>query len=86
MRTGKTIQVTDMPLRTGRAGVTVTTRGRHVLLRLTGARPAGPVLFQLPAFVHNIAAASAGRVEPATGTVRLPASARAVVVTLRHGA
>ena len=57
------------------------------MLTLSGDQPdqgSGPVLFQLPAFVGNIAHASAGTVDEATGTVTLQATARSVTVTLRH--
>jgi hypothetical protein len=40
------------------------------------------VLFQLPAFVHNISRASAGTVDESTGTVRLNPSVRSVTVQL----
>jgi hypothetical protein len=42
------------------------------------------VLWQLPAFVANIASASAGRVSEESGTVTLPGSVRKVTVRLRH--
>jgi len=42
------------------------------------------VLFQLPAFVGNIAGASAGTVNESTGTVTLPPTARTVTVQLKH--
>jgi hypothetical protein len=42
------------------------------------------VLFQLPAFVGNIASASAGVISEATGTVTLPPTARSVTVQLKH--
>jgi hypothetical protein len=42
------------------------------------------VLFQLPAFVGNIASASAGTVDEATGTVTLAPTVRTVTVTLKH--
>jgi hypothetical protein len=42
------------------------------------------VLFQLPAFVNNVAHASAGTVDQKTGTVTLPASARSVTVELKR--
>jgi hypothetical protein len=64
----------------------VTTKGRAVTLTLPGGRPAGPVLFQLPAFVRNIAAASAGHVDEASGTVTLAPAATTVTVRLRHAA
>jgi hypothetical protein len=57
-----------------------------VTLTLTGDQPSGPVLFQLPAFVHNIAHASAGSVDNKTGTVTLSAGPHAVTVQLKQGA
>jgi hypothetical protein len=44
----------------------------------------GPVQFQLPSFVHNIASASTGKVNQATGTVTLPPALRHVTVSLRR--
>jgi hypothetical protein len=44
------------------------------------------VLFQLPAFVNNIAHASTGTVDQKTGTVTLGASARSVTVQLKQAA
>lgn len=55
-------------------------------LTLTGDQPSGPVLFQLPAFVHNIAHASTGSVDNKTGTVTLSAGPHAVTVQLKQGA
>ena len=40
--------------------------------------------FELPAFVGNIASASAGTVDQAAGTLTLPAHTRSVTVTLTH--
>jgi hypothetical protein len=42
------------------------------------------VLFQLPAFVGNLAGSSAGAIDPATGTVTLSASTHSVRVQLKH--
>jgi len=42
------------------------------------------VTFELPAFVNNIAATSAGTVDNAAGTVTVPAHIRSVTVTLAH--
>ena len=52
----------------------------------TGQAPAGPVLFQLPAFVGNIASASAGTVNQQTGTVTLAPAVRSVTVQLSNPA
>ena len=40
--------------------------------------------FELPAFVNNIATASAGTVDQGTGTVTVPAGTRSVTVVLAH--
>ena len=63
-----------------RADVSISSSGRSVSLTLRGAPPAGPVLFQLPSFIENIASASAGTVDQATGTVTRVADRPA-----RHG-
>ncbi len=42
------------------------------------------MLFQLPAFVGNIASASAGVISETTGTVTLPPTAHTVTVQLKH--
>ncbi len=84
-RPGRTMQLADVPTTAGhRLGLTVSTSGRRVTLTLTGHQPAGPVMFQLPAFVGNIAGVSQGHVTEGSGTVNLPASTRTVTVALRH--
>ena len=72
------ISVTNFPSTDGRRlGVTITASSTtRVSLRLQGARPAGPVLFELPAFLHDVASTSAGTVDQATGTVTLSAGVR----------
>ena len=48
---GAPIAVTNFPTTDGRrAGVSIASSGRSVSLTLSGALPAGPVLFQLPSF------------------------------------
>ena len=82
---GAPIAVTNFPTTDGRrAGVSIASSGRSVSLTLSGALPAGPVLFQLPSFLRNIATTSAGSVNQATGTVTLSPSLRHVTVTLRR--
>ena len=81
------IAVANLPINGGnRMGLNITTNGTRVTLTLSGSSPAGPVLFQLPAFVNNIASATAGATDEATGTVTLPATARTVTVTMTHPA
>lgn len=81
------IALANVPIAGGhRIALNITTNGARVTLTLSGSSPAGPVLFQLPAFVNNIASASAGAIDQATGTVTLPATARAVTVTMTHPA
>ena len=87
LRGGRAITLAGFPTTGGRhIGLTVRGSGRSVTLTLTGDQPAGPVLFQLPAFVHNIAHASAGSVDNKTGTDTLSAGTHAVTVQLKQGA
>ena len=80
---GKVISLANVPTTDGRhAGLTIRTSGATVTLTLTGQPPAGPVLFQLPAFVGNIAHASAGVVNDQTGTVTLAPTTHTVTVQL----
>ena len=82
LASGRPIAVSNFPAADGsRIGVTITTQGNAVTLRLTG-EPSGPVTFELPAFTGNIASASAGTVDNAAGAVTIPASTRSVTVTL----
>jgi hypothetical protein len=81
---GQRIAVSNFPTSDGsRIGATITTRGNAVTLQLTG-KPSGPATFELPAFVNNIASASAGAVDKGAGTVTIPANTRSVTVTLAH--
>jgi hypothetical protein len=83
---GQWIGVSNFPTTDGgRIGATITTRGNAVTLQLTG-RPSGPVIFELPAFVNNIASASAGTVDNGAGSVTVDAHTRSVTVTLAHAA
>ena len=85
LRGGQAISVANFPTTDGRhLGLTIRPNGLAITLSLTGAAPAGPVLFQLPAFVNNIAHASTGTVDQKTGTVTLASSARSVTVQLRR--
>ncbi len=82
---GKVISLAHVLTSAGlHANLTIRTAGQEVTLTLSGQRPAGPVLFQLPAFVGNIAAASAGRIDERTGTVTLRPTVRTVIVRLKH--
>jgi hypothetical protein len=84
---GKVIRVAGFPTTGGHhINLAIRTSGRAVTLTLSGARPAGPVLFQLPAFVGNIAGTSAGQVSEASGTVTVGPAVRSVTVRLRHAA
>jgi hypothetical protein len=82
---GKLISLANFPTVAGRhLGLAIRSGGGSVTLTLSGQAPAGPVLFQLPAFVGNIAHASAGTVDEKTGTVTLAATVRTVTVQLTH--
>jgi hypothetical protein len=87
LRGGQAISLANFPTTDGRhIGLTVKGSGTSVTLTLTGDQSSGPVLFQLPAFVNNIAHASTGTVDQKTGTVTLGASARSVTVQLKQAA
>jgi hypothetical protein len=78
------ISVTNFPTTDGRrVSLRISSRGRSVSLTLGGHLPAGPVLFQLPQFIDNIATSSAGRIDQRTGTVTLSSATRSVTVQLR---
>ena len=80
---GKTISVANFPTTNGeRVSVTITSAARSVTLTLSGVVPAGGVLFQLPVFVDNIAATSAGTIMQSTGTVQLSAHDKTATVRL----
>ncbi len=80
---GPPISVTNFPTTDGRRlSLTISSSGRSVSLRLLGQPPSGPVLFQLPQFIDNIATTSAGQVDEGTGTVTLSPATRSVTVEL----
>ena len=82
---GQVISLANFPTTGGRhLGLSIRAHGNAVTLSLTGDAPSGPVLFQLPAFVDNIAHASAGTVNEQTGTVTLGAAVSSVTVQLTH--
>ena len=84
---GPPIRLANFPTTAGHhLGLTIQGHGSSVTLSLTGQPPAGPVLFQLPAFVNNIASASAGTVDQQTGTVTLSPAVSSVTVQLKHPA
>ena len=82
---GKLISLAHFPTVAGlHLGLAIRSSGSSVTLTLSGQAPGGPVLFQLPAFVGNIAHASAGTVDEKTGTVTLATTVRTVTVQLTH--
>jgi hypothetical protein len=84
VRTGEPISLADFPTTDGHhIGLAIATQGDQVTLTLNG-QASGPVLFQLPAFVGNIASASTGVVNEKTGTVTLPSTVTSVTVQLKH--
>ncbi|HEV2310775.1 MAG TPA: hypothetical protein VGU73_09635 [Acidimicrobiia bacterium] len=77
------IDVANFPTTNGATmGFELSTNGQTVTWRAAGEPTAGPVLLQLPAFVHNIRHASVGAVDERTGTVTLPPGTPGVVVEL----
>ncbi len=81
------ISVTNFPTTDGRRlNLRISSSGQSVTLTLSGQPPSGPVLFQLPSFVDNIATTSSGRVDQGTGTVTLSPDTKGVTVRLRAAA
>jgi hypothetical protein len=81
------ISVTNFPTTDGRRlNLRISSSGVSVTLTLSGQPPSGPVLFQLPSFIDNIATTSAGRVDQGTGTVTLSPDTKGVTVRLRAAA
>ncbi len=62
----------------------ISSSGLSLSLTLHGTAPTGPVLFEVPVFVDNVATTSVGRIIQATGTVTVPPSVRHVTITLRR--
>jgi hypothetical protein len=82
---GDTIEVANFPTMNGqRVTLRISANDRTVVESLTGARPSGAILVQLPGFVGNVASASAGTIDDATGTVRVPAATRTVTIRLKR--
>jgi hypothetical protein len=80
---GRSISVTNFPtINGGRVDIHITGGDHQVALSVSGATAPGAVDFQLPIFVNDIAGASAGTVDQATGTVHLPAGQTSVTVRL----
>jgi hypothetical protein len=78
------VSVSNFPTTGGkRIGLTITASGRAVTLTLHGG-VAGPVLFQLPSFVANVASASTGHVDQSAGSVTVPPGTSRVTVTMRR--
>jgi hypothetical protein len=81
------ISVTNFPTTDGRRlSLRISSSGQSVTLTLRGQPPSGPVFFQLPSFVDNIATTSTGRVDQGTGTVTLSPDTKGVTVRLRAAA
>jgi hypothetical protein len=79
------LTVTNFPSVDGaRLSVFISSHDRSVSLSLGGELPDGRVLFQLPAFLRNVAGTSAGAVDQATGTVSLRPGTTRVTVELRR--
>jgi hypothetical protein len=84
LRTRRPISVGNFPTTRGRRlALTVVASGRHVTLSLRGTAP-GPVRFELPSFVHNVAATTSGTVSQSAGIVTIRPTVHSVTVTLRR--
>jgi hypothetical protein len=79
---GEPFAVYNFPIGGGRRiGVQVSEKGLAVTLRLTGPS-SQPTAFELPAFVNNIASASAGTIDESDGVVNVPAGTNTVTVVM----
>jgi hypothetical protein len=82
---GQVISLANFPTTGGHhIGLSIRASGTTVTLTVSGGKAAGPVLFELPAFVNNIAHASSGTVSEPAGSVTLPATSSSVTVQLKH--
>ncbi|GAB3799617.1 hypothetical protein GCM10028798_12940 [Humibacter antri] len=82
---GKPFGVTNVPVSGGkRVDVSIRERGNVVTLHVSGARRTAPTTFELPAFVNNIARASQGAVDQASGAVTVGAMTETLTVTLKQ--
>jgi hypothetical protein len=78
------IAVTNFPTIDGRRlNLRISSNGDSVTLALTGRTTSGPVRFELPSFVENISASTAGTIDQETGTVTLMPGTKEVTVRLR---
>ncbi len=83
LTSGHPISVTNFPSSGGRRlGLTIEGSGRRVTLDMHGTA-SGPVLFELPSFVHNVAATTSGTVNQSSGLVTIAPTVHSVTVTLR---
>ncbi|HZU87438.1 MAG TPA: hypothetical protein VFF78_08135, partial [Anaerolineaceae bacterium] len=81
---GQVIELSNYPI-SGNQRMGVKIEGlseNQVRLTLTGASPAGKVIFNLPVFIGNILSATAGSVNASTGEVTLEPGTTSVTVTL----
>ena len=77
------IGVSNFPTTGGRRiSLTITSAGPAITLTLHGTTP-GPVLFEIPSFIRNIASTSTGHVDETGGSVTVPAGIDRVTVTMR---
>jgi hypothetical protein len=84
-RDGKVVSASNFPTTDGkRMAFTITRHGRDVTLTLHGDPPPGPILFEIPLFVDNVASTSAGTIDETAGLVTVPASIRRITVGLRE--
>ena len=85
LRPGQVVSVRNFPTLDGaRLDVRISYASQQVSLDLGPGGRAGPVLVQLPVFVGNVAGASAGTVDEASGTVTVGPTVTHLTVQLRQ--
>ena len=84
LHSNKPIQVKNFPVGGGKTvAITIRSNQNRITLQVNG-HVHGKVLFQLPAFVNNIAWAQGGHVDQASGTVILSGPCNSATVRLKH--
>ena len=82
---GMNISVTNFPTTDGhRLNMSISSSGDSVTLTLSGDPPSGPVLFELPSFVDNIAQTSSGSIDEPDGIVTLSPTTDSVTVQFQN--
>ncbi|MEG1457814.1 MAG: InlB B-repeat-containing protein [Acetivibrio sp.] len=82
---GEKVEFSNYPIENKkRMGYQLTTKGKNVVLELSGDAPTKAISFELMSFVNNIASAEGLSFDNAKGSVNIPAGTKKVTVTLKE--